>query len=254
MVRCCTLFLVLLLLTRPASALIYLPEHALEDELATAAVCAIAEVKHVDKDAAELTVRDVLLQPKSSTIKAGDALRITGASLRLSRTQSKPRFAAGDVVIAFLTPKDNAPATLQHSVTLRNDAEVKAMRACVKEVLPHAALLRAAAQDQEPPAEEKLRPAVDELLASKNSFTQILMGRVLGRSLAARYAPASWQSAIIRALQSSRKELRTGGLRFAEKFEKLPADLRPPLEKIAADKDDSANAALAKELLARDKK
>ncbi len=220
---------ILFLFTRPAHALIYLPENTLESLLVRADAVVFATVAETS-DAKNQATFD-----RDETVKGEvDAhITATGFLLRITTTDNRPRFANGDRILVFLGPATAAGTRpILHSQKLESDAEVKTMKACVAEILPVAATL-ADLDDLKKEFDEKaLRTALTKLVISKNGYTQILVGRLMATRLSLRVKPAGWEEILTPALNSTRKELVHGALAWSATYEKLPDPIRTALEKI----------------------
>jgi len=238
--------ILLALLAQPAAALIFLPENSLESMLVRADAVVIATITQ----ASEATNRGTAKVDDTLKGKAEGTINLNEIMLRVTRTERKPRFAAGDRVVLFLGPAVDDVRTVLHSETLKNDAEVNTMKGCILEVQPFAAVL--ADLGLKKPIDEKgLREALTKLTSSKNGYSQILVGRIIGTHLTQRLPPAGWEDVLLPALQSKRRELVQGALKWTAKYERIPPAARATLQAIAANKEEPALAKEARGLLDR---
>lgn len=231
-------------LARRARALIYLPENSLESVLVKADAVVIGTIHDFSEEANTANV-DV-----EETLKgqAKGRIALSSVMLRVSAKERRPRFKDGDRVVLFLGPEAENQRKVIQSQTLGDEAEVKAMRGCIAEIMPMAKLLADLADPHVQTDEKALREALTKLSASKNAYTQILLGRLMGTQMAQQYKPGDWQDLIAAALASSRKELLQGAMTWAAKWETLPDSIRAELDKVA--KDDREDVAKqAKDLL-----
>ena len=79
------------------------------------------------------------------------------------------------------------------------------------------------------------KAAVGKLLASENEYTKILVGRLMGTSLADRVKPEGCEDFVLAGLKSKRKELRKGALVWAAKYKTMPEDIHKAVEKARAE-------------------
>ena len=240
---------VLLCCPRRAHALIYLPENTLESMLVRADAIVIGTIAEISPatNRGALTVEETL----KGTVP--DSLPIAGVMLQVDTNVQKPRFAKGDRVVLFLGPRnaDLGTRPVIHSQILANDAEVHTMKACIAEITPVAQVLADLGNLKKEIQPGPLRGALVPLVASKNAYSQIIVGRLMATRLATRVKPEGWEELIIPALTSPRKELAQGALAWAAAYGKLPTSVRAALEKVQAE---SADATLKKDAAALLKK
>jgi hypothetical protein len=237
--------LALHLTANPARALIYLPENTLESLLLRSDAVIIATVLEVNQSA------NTGLVQVDDTLKgtASGKLPLLDVMLRISARERKPRFAVGDRVLLLCGPATDAGRAVLHSQKLENDAEFRTMKGCITEIAPVAAILNDLANSKKPIDPDPLRKALTPLVASKNAYTQILVGRLMSTRLAARLPPDGWDDLLLPALASPRHELAAGALTWSAKYKSLSAPVRAAIEKIAARTDDKPLAAQAAALL-----
>jgi len=224
--------LVVMGFVREAEAIIYLPENSLESLLVRCPVVVTAKVTGVDEEQDQATVQI------ETTIK-GDAkgeATVKGVMRRISAKEKKARFAAKDRVMLFM---GQDPATKTMSVVasqaLANEKEIKAMEGCVAEVMPMAGVLADLANVRKEMDVAAVKEAIGKLVASENEFTKILVGRLMGTRLAERVKPEGCEELVLAGLASKRKELRTGALKWAEKFKVMPEEIRKAAEKVRSE-------------------
>lgn len=237
----------LLLLARPAAALIYLPENTLESMLVRSDAVAIGTATEVSEstDHGSISVDETLKG------NAPASIAVTGVMLRVDTNLRKPRFAKGDRIVVFLGPlnSDTGARPILHTQKLDSDAEVRTMHGCILEILPMAQLLADLGDIHKEIKPDPLRAALTTLVISKNSYTQILLGRLMDTRLAPGVKPEGWEPILALALASPRKELAKGAMSWTAKFEHLPEALRTILQKQAADSPDADIKKAAQNLL-----
>jgi hypothetical protein len=138
-----------------------------------------------------------------------------------------------------------------HSQTLADALEARTMKGCIGEVMPVAQVLADLADPKKELVIDPLKKALQGLVASKNGYTRILVGRLMGTRLAQYVKPAGWEEIVVAGVLSPRKELVKGALTWAGKFEKLPAEVKAAVEKVAASAEDEENKRMAREVLRR---
>lgn len=219
------LFCIISMFAGTAYGLFYLPIGTLESLLTKSDSVITGTVKSFDEksDRAEITV--------ATTLK-GDAhgtLTVSNITIRVTRKETKPRFAAGDRVLIFLSAeKENIRPVLGAEV-LKSETDEKSVIHCVTEVLPHAALLADLANHRLEVDEKALTAAIDKLAASRNGYTQIVVGKLMRTELPSRLKPEICEVPIAVALKTGRPELKQGAMVWTSKFTALPATIRVEL-------------------------
>ncbi|MCL2640628.1 MAG: hypothetical protein FWD53_07280 [Phycisphaerales bacterium] len=223
------ILLVVMGVGREAEGIIYLPENSLESLLVRCPVVVTAKVTSVDEgqDRATMQIEKTL----KGDVK-GDAT-VKGVMRRITVKEKKARFAAGDHVMLFLGQDPSTKAmSVVASQQLANEKEVKAMEGCVVEVMPMAGVLADLGNARKEVDVVAVKAAVGKLVASENEFTKILVGRLMGTSLAARVKPEGCEALVLAGLTSTRKELRKGALVWVGKFKVMPEEVRKAMEKV----------------------
>ena len=125
------------------------------------------------------------------------------------------------------------------------------MKGCIGEVMPVAQVLADLGDPKKELLPVPLRAVLKGLVGSKNGYTQILVGRLMGTRMTEYVKPEGWEEVLVAGLGSSRKELVKGGLTWAGKYEKMPAEVRGAVEKIVAGAGDEEVKGMARGVLGK---
>jgi hypothetical protein len=136
---------------------------------------------------------------------------------------------------------------IAHAQVLKTDAEKKAMAGCVEEISPDAKLLAELGNPKAKLDQGEVVTVLKRLVVSENAFTQILVGRLMGSSVAERVKPDA--DVLFLALLSHRAEVKKGALVWAKKYAVLPRKVRVVVEEIAMEEKDEGVAKQAREVL-----